>query len=175
MEILKQTGKINICLVGMMGSGKSLIGKEISKIYKIKFYDTDEEIVKKEGKTINRIFLDEGEEYFRKIEKEVSIFHLKKRNCVVSIGGGGICSFNIREIIKENSYSIYLKVDMNILLKRLSNSKKRPLINKNDRFATLKEIYESRKRFYNKADLLVENNFDKKDVLDKIKLNIELK
>ena len=56
MEILKQTGKINICLVGMMGSGKSIIGKEISKIYNIKFYDTDEEIEKKEGKTINKIF-----------------------------------------------------------------------------------------------------------------------
>ena len=175
MEILKQNGKINICLVGMMGSGKSIIGKEISKIYKIKFYDTDEEIVKREGKTINRIFLDEGEEYFRKIEKEVSIFYLKKRNCVVSIGGGGICNLNIRDIIKENSYSIYLKVDINILLKRLNNSKKRPLLNKDNRFKTLKEIYESRKKFYNKADLLIENNFDKKDILDKIKLNIELK
>ena len=47
MEILKQTGKINICLLGMMGSGKSIIGKEISKIYNVKFYDTDEEIEKK--------------------------------------------------------------------------------------------------------------------------------
>ena len=78
MEILKQTGKINICLVGMMGSIKSIIGKEISKIYNIKFYDTDEEIEKKEEKQLIK-FLDKGEDYFRKIEEEISIFYLKKK------------------------------------------------------------------------------------------------
>ena len=154
MEILKQTGKINICLVGMMGSGKSIIGKEISKIYNIKFYDTDEEIEKKEGKTINKIFLDKGEDYFRKIEEEISIFYLKKRNCVVSIGGGGVCNLNIRKLIEAKSYSIYLKVDINILNKRLHNSKKRPLLNNENRFITLNEIYDSRKKFYSKADLI---------------------
>ena len=173
MEILKQTGKINICLVGMMGSGKSIIGKEISKIYNIKFYDTDEEIEKKEGKTINKIFLDKGEDYFRKIEEEISIFYLKKRNCVVSIGGGGVCNLNIRNTIEAKSYSIYLKVDINILNKRLHNSKKRPLLNKENRFTTLNEIYDSRKKFYSKADLLIENNFDKKSILNKIKVSID--
>ena len=173
MEILKQTGKINICLVGMMGSGKSIIGKEISKIYNIKFYDTDEEIEKKEGKTINKIFLDKGEDYFRKIEEEISIFYLKKRNCVVSIGGGGVCNLNIRNTIEAKSYSIYLKVDINILNKRLHNSKKRPLLNNENRFKTLNEIYDSRKKFYSKADLLIENNFDKKSVLNKLKVSID--
>ena len=173
MEILKQTGKINICLVGMMGSGKSIIGKEISKIYNIKFYDTDEEIEKKEGKTINKIFLDKGEDYFRKIEEEISIFYLKKRNCVVSIGGGGVCNLNIRNTIEAKSYSIYLKVDINILNKRLHNSKKRPLLNNENRFITLNEIYDSRKKFYSKADLLIENNFDKKSILNKIKVSID--
>ena len=173
MEILKQTGKINICLLGMMGSGKSIIGKEISKIYNIKFYDTDEEIEKKEGKTINKIFLDKGEDYFRKIEEEISIFYLKKRNCVVSIGGGGVCNLNIRNTIEAKSYSIYLKVDINILNKRLHNSKKRPLLNNENRFITLNEIYDSRKKFYSKADLLIENNFDKKSVLNKLKVSID--
>ncbi len=172
MEILKQTGKINICLTGMMGSGKSIIGREISKFYNFKFYDTDDEIEKKEGKTINKIFSDQGENYFRKIEEEITIFYLKKRNCVVSIGGGGICNLNIRNAIKANSYSIYLKVDMNILVRRLNNSKKRPLLNKENRFTKLNEIYDLRKKFYNKADLLVENNFDKKDIINKIKSSI---
>ena len=156
-----------------MGSGKSIIGKEISKIYNIKFYDTDEEIEKKEGKTINKIFLDKGEDYFRKIEEEISIFYLKKRNCVVSIGGGGVCNLNIRNTIEAKSYSIYLKVDINILNKRLYNSKKRPLLNNENRFITLNEIYDSRKKFYSKADLLIENNFDKKSILNKIKVSID--
>ena len=156
-----------------MGSGKSIIGKEISKIYNIKFYDTDEEIEKKEGKTINKIFLDKGEDYFRKIEEEISIFYLKKRNCVVSIGGGGVCNLNIRNTIEAKSYSIYLKVDINILNKRLHNSKKRPLLNNENRFITLNEIYDSRKKFYSKADLLIENNFDKKSILNKIKVSID--
>ena len=76
----KNIGKRNICLIGLMGSGKTIIGKELSKVYKIKHFDSDNEIEKNEGKNINSIFKIRGEEYFRKIEEKTSLELLEKSN-----------------------------------------------------------------------------------------------
>tara|TARA_Y100001935_G_C17008738_1_gene361872 strand:+ start:91 stop:615 length:525 start_codon:yes stop_codon:yes gene_type:complete len=171
---IKKNFKKNICLVGLMGSGKSVIGRELSKYYKIDFFDSDTEIEKKTGKSINLIFMDSGEDYFRKIEEKICLKLLNKNDCIISLGGGSIKNSKIRDKIKNNSYSIYLNVDINILSKRLNNSTKRPLLKDTNKIDKLKELYFERKEFYNKADLILNNNFEKKKIIDIIKSKIKI-
>ena len=88
------------------------------------------------------------------------------------MGGGSIINSKIRKIIKKNSFSIYLKVDINVLLKRLKSSKKRPLLkysNKED----VKKLYNEREIFYNKSYLVIDNNNNKYDAIQKIKVNLK--
>ena len=162
----------NICIIGLMGSGKSVIGKNLSQIYSIDFFDTDHEIEKESGKSIENLFSNFGEDYFRKIEENICLKFLKKRNCVISLGGGSIINKKVREVIKKNSYSIYLKVDIEILLERLKKSKKRPLLNNVDREKILEDLYKKRNQFYNEADLIIKNNLGKKEIITEIKNTI---
>ena len=167
--------KKNICIMGLMGSGKSVIGKDLSKYLNLKFYDTDKEIEIKTKKTINEIFENKGELYFRDIEEKVCIEILNLNNCVISLGGGSIINNKIRKEIKRNSYSIYLQVKINKLLERLENSKKRPLLNNTqNKKDVILSLYNNRLKFYKKADLIVSNNSDKSVVLDKIKTELKL-
>ena len=162
---LKNVGIKNVCLMGLMGSGKTIIGKELSNILKIKFYDTDKEIEKDTGENIVNIFNNYGEKYFRKIEKKICLKLLNFENCIISLGGGSVINSEIRKSISENSFSIYLKVKNDVLKKRLLNSKKRPLLlnkNKND---IIEKLYDERKDYYNNANLIVENNSEKKDII----------
>ena len=173
----KKIGKKNISLVGMMGSGKSIIGRELSKLYNIDFFDTDSEIEKETGDSINDIFLNYGEVHFRNIEEKVCLKILNNENCIISLGGGSVTNAKIRKIIKKNSYSIYLNVDIDILYKRLKKSTKRPLLNynnnnNNNNKDKLLELYNERNKFYTNSNLEVINNFNRKEVLEVIDLNI---
>ena len=167
---LNELKKKNICIIGFMGSGKSIIGKDLSKYLNIKFYDTDKEIELKTKKSINKIFKEDGEKYFRDIEEKICIKLLGQDNCVISLGGGSIINKNIRKVIKKNSYSIYLQVKLINLMHRLKSSKKRPLLNKKDnKKELLEDLYNDRKKNYEDADFIVSNNNDKLQVLEKIK------
>ena len=175
MILLNKLKKKNICIIGLMGSGKSIIGKDLSKYLGLKFYDTDKEIEKKTKKSINTIFKEHGESYFRNIEEKICVDLLNYNNCVISLGGGSIINKKIRKEIKQNSYSIYLQVKINNLLERLKSSKKRPLLNKNiDNKETLKNLFDKRRKFYENADFIVNNDNDKFQVLEKIKFNINI-
>ena len=172
---LTKINKKNICIMGLMGSGKSVIGKDLSNYLNLKFYDTDKEIEIKTKKSISAIFNDEGEAYFRKIEEKICLELLTYDNCVISLGGGSIINKKIRMAIKESSYSIYLKVKLNNLYKRLKSSKKRPLLDKNkDNKEILKNLYNERQKFYIKADFTVSNDDDKFQVLEKIKFQLNV-
>ena len=161
--------------MGLMGSGKSIIGKDLSKYLNLKFYDTDKEIEKKTKKSIDTIFKEYGESYFRDIEEKICVDLLNYNNCVISLGGGSIINKKIRKEVKQNSYSIYLQVKINNLLERLKSSKKRPLLNKNiDNRETLKNLFDKRRKFYENADFIVNNDNDKFQVLEKIKSNINI-
>ena len=175
MYDLNEIKKKNICIMGLMGSGKSIIGKDLSKYLNLKFYDTDKEIELKVNKTINEIFKEKGEDYFRKIEERVCLELLNHNNCVISLGGGSVANKRIGKLIKLNSFSIYLEVKLNNLLKRLKFSKKRPLLNTNvNKKETLENLYNKRRKFYEKADFTVNNNNDKYQVLEKIKSRLKL-
>ena len=172
---LSEIKKKNICILGLMGSGKSIIGKDLSKYLNLNFYDTDKEIELKTKKKISEIFEEKGELYFRDIEEKVCIEILTNDNCVISLGGGSIISKKIRKIIKKNSYSIYLQVKLNNLQNRLKFSRKRPLLNKNlNNSEILKNILKDRQKYYEKADLIINNDIDKFQTLNKIKHKLNI-
>ena len=159
--------------MGLMGSGKSIIGRDLSKYSNLKFYDTDKEIEFKTKKNINEIFEKDGEAYFRIIEEKICLELLAENNCIISLGGGSIINEKIRKAIYQNSYSIYLQVKLNNLEKRLKSSKKRPLLNRNsNKKETLENLYNERRKFYEKADFTVNNDNDKSQVLEKIKIKL---
>ena len=155
--LLNINNKHNISLCGMMGSGKSSIGKILANKLDYNFIDVDKMIEIKTKKTIIKIFEEDGEEYFRDLEEKITINLLNNKETIVSLGGGAIINNNIRKSIKKKSYNIYLKVDVDILTKRLQNSKTRPLIYKKNLKKELINLRSIREKFYRKADLIVKN------------------
>ena len=154
---LSINNKLNITLCGMMGSGKTAVGKIMAKKINYKFIDIDRLIEIKAKKSISNIFEEDGEKYFRNLEQKITIDILKSKKTIVSLGGGAIINKSIRNSIKKNSYNIYLKVSIDILKKRLENSRQRPLIIKKDLNQTLSELIKKREKFYKLADLVIIN------------------
>ena len=98
----------------MMGVGKSTIGKKLAKKLKRKFVDIDKIIEIKEKNTIKEIFENKGENYFRKIEKKITIEELKKNNLVIALGGGAFINHSIRKEIKNSCLSFWLDLNINL-------------------------------------------------------------
>ena len=164
--LLNINNKINITLCGMMGSGKSSIGKILANKLNYNFIDVDMIIENEAKKTIKKIFEEDGEQYFRDLEEKITINMLELKETIVSLGGGAIINKKIRSSIKKNSYNIYLNVDIDILTKRLQNSKTRPLIYKKNLKKELINLMSIREKFYQKADLIIHNE---KNMIDTAK------
>ncbi len=135
-----------------MGVGKSTLGKKIAKKLKYNFIDVDKIIEIKEGMSINLIFKNKGENYFRKMEREITLLELKKNNNVVSLGGGAFLDNRIRRNVKKLTVSFWLDVSINKLMKRLKKNKQRPLLYGKNVNEEVKKIYYERKKIYNEAD-----------------------
>jgi len=150
--------KKNLALTGMMGVGKSTIGKAISKQLSMQFIDIDRIIEKKLKLTIKKIFDLKGEQFFRNFEEKVTLEEIKKKNRVISLGGGAFMNAKIRDCVTLNAKSFWLHLDTDLLEKRLVNSKKRPLlVNKNIRI-NLEKIYKERKSTYSLANYKIDCN-----------------
>ena len=141
-----------------MGVGKSTIGKNLAKKLKYNFVDVDKVIETKEGQSINLIFKNKSERYFRKIENDVTLFELKKEKSVISMGGGAFLNNTIRKSVKKSSVSFWLDVPLAVLVKRLKKSGQRPLLYKQNLDETVKKIYYKRKKIYNEADYRIKCN-----------------
>ena len=157
--------KKSLVLTGMMGVGKSTIGKSLANKLNYTFIDVDKIIENNEGCSIIHIFKNKSENYFRKIENEVSIKELKRKNSVISLGGGAFLNKSIRRLVKDLTISFWLDVDVNELTKRLKNTKKRPLLNKKNLAETVKKLYYERKKTYREADFKIKCNFLKPDLI----------
>ena len=147
--------KKNLVLTGMMGVGKSTIGKNLANKLSYTFLDIDRIIEEKEGSTINIIFKNKGENYFRMLENKTTITELKKDSSVISLGGGAFLNKNIRRAVKKSSISFWLDINLNILINRLKRSKKRPLLFKKNIGEAIGKIYFERKKIYSEADFKV--------------------
>ena len=147
----KKLGKI--CMIGMPGSGKSTIGRALSDHLKFNFYDTDEEIELESQSRIKDIFINEGEDYFRKLERSIFKKLLLNRNIVISTGGGII--LKNKDLLKQ-TFNIYLNCDLETLIRRTSRNKNRPLL-KNNVEKNIKLLFNNRKDTYNKLSNLTIN------------------
>jgi len=160
--------KKNLVLIGMMGSGKSTISRLLSDITKQNLIDTDKLIEKETKLKINDIFQKKGEKFFRKIEEKIVLNSLKFSNNIIAVGGGAFLNDKIREKIKNNCISIWLKCSEQILIPRIKNSKKRPkayLLKDED----LIKLINDRSKIYSKADYKINcDSLTKKGIMNKI-------
>ena len=154
--------------MGMMGSGKSSIGKLVSKKLNLPFIDIDSLIVKHTGMSISKIFEEKGESYFRSLEEKMTLKYLKKIKSVVSLGGGGFTNTRIRKEILANHFSFWLNWDESIIIKRIKGSKKRPLASKSSN-QEIRTIIKDRSEIYSKAQFKINcNKLTKTEIMKKI-------
>ena len=142
--------KKNLVLLGMMGSGKSTIGRLISKKLSQKFVDIDEIIEDEANMKINDIFSKKGEIFFRNLEEKITLKLLDSYNLIISLGGGAFINNRIRKEVIKNNLSFWLNWNTYTLLDRIKKSKKRPIALKLNDHELIKLI-ESRAKIYSKA------------------------
>ena len=160
--------KENLVFLGMMGSGKSSIGLLLSKKLNIEFIDVDNEIEKKTGMKISKIFENNGEKYFREIEEITTLKFLKKNNLVISLGGGAFLNNKIKKEVLDNHISFWLHWDDKTLIKRIKDSKKRPIAQKSSRSEII-ELIKKRSIIYSKAMYKINcENLSKNEIVKKI-------
>jgi shikimate kinase len=158
----------NLVFLGMMGSGKSSIGFLVSNKTKLKFIDIDNEIESKTQMKITEIFKKKGENFFRNLEEKITLRALKQDNAVISLGGGGFINEVIRDEVLSNHLSFWLNWDLNTLIYRIKNSKKRPLAYKVENLE-LKNLIKKRSKIYSKALFKIKcNKLTKFEIVDKI-------
>ena len=147
-----------ISLTGMMGSGKTSIGKILAKKISLPFYDSDNDIEDKLNIKISGIFEKYGESWFREQEEKICNDILQKEKFVLALGGGAITNKLIRDNIAKNSLLVYLKTDENILFERLKNDKSRPLLKGTNFKKQINSILKDREKLYSESDIIIENN-----------------
>ena len=161
--------KKSLVLTGMMGVGKSTIGRLLAKKLRFKFIDVDRLIERQEKRSIKKIFDVDGEEYFRKIEEKVTFKILKNKSSIIALGGGAFINNEIRKEIIKNCCSIWLNLSLELLIKRYKRNNKRPLLERNNLESEVKKILQSRKKIYALANFKINcDNMNKKDVVQKI-------
>ena len=158
----------NLIFLGMMGSGKSSIGNLVSKKLNLQFVDIDNLIIETVGMTISEIFKKKGESYFRNLEEKITLKCLKKMKNVISLGGGGFINAKIRREVLNNHFSFWLNWDDSILIKRIKNSKKRPLVFESTD-QEIRAMIKDRSKIYSNAQFKINcNKLTKTEIVKKI-------
>jgi shikimate kinase len=157
--------KKNLVLTGMMGVGKSTIGNLLSLKLNMNLIDIDKMIEIKESMPINAIFEKKGEKYFRKLEKELTLKTIAVNNSIIALGGGAFIDKDIRETVLKSCTSFWLDVELDTLVARLKDSKKRPLLKNIDIKQTLSDLYKLRKKIYRESNFKINCNKDEKSLI----------
>jgi shikimate kinase len=150
-------GNRALVLVGLMGAGKTSVGRRLAEKLEIPFVDADHEIELAAGKTISEIFNDHGEEYFREGERRVITRLLENGKQVLATGGGAFMNAETRDKIRGHGLSLWLKADLDLLLKRVAKRNDRPLLLKEDPAIVMKRLIDQRYPIYAEADITVES------------------
>ena len=160
--------KKNLVLVGMMASGKSTIGKLLSKKLNSKFYDIDKIIEREQKMKISEIFNQKGELFFREIEEKISINYLNLNNSIISLGGGGFLNENIRKKTTVKSKTFWLNWNSSTILARIKKNNKRPIAQILDD-KELHSLITERSKIYSKANHKIScENLSKLNIVKKI-------
>ncbi len=144
-----------IALVGLMGVGKTTVGRRLSKRIGVPFYDSDEEIEQASGRTVAGYFRDHGEADFRAGERRVIERLLDGRPCILATGGGAFIPDETREILLERAITVWLKGDFETIMERVSRKDTRPLLQVADPRGRMRELMDERYPIYAKAHVTV--------------------
>ncbi|SME96416.1 shikimate kinase [Xaviernesmea oryzae] len=158
-------GRRNLVFVGLMGAGKSVIGRLVAQSLSIPFIDTDAEIEKVSRMTVSELFAAYGEAEFRSLETRVIERLLRSGPRVVSTGGGAFINENTRQQIKRGGVSVWLKADLDVLWERVNKRDHRPLLKTENPRQTLENLMTQRYPIYAEADLTVQSENVRKDVM----------
>lgn len=155
----------NIVLCGFMGSGKTVVGKELAKIMGRKFIDTDELIEKEQGMAIKAIFAARGEDYFRELEYEACKKTAEMKNCVISTGGGALTFERNAKALKEGGKVVFLDASFETICQRIGDSSNRPLFQDREK---AKQLFDERKdKYAAAADYIIDGDLSaRKAALD---------
>jgi len=155
----------DLVFVGLMGAGKSVIGRMVAQALAVPFMDTDAEIEKVSRMTIAELFAAYGETEFRALETRVIGRLLKGGPRVISTGGGAFINENARSLIKESGVSVWLKADLDVLWERVNKRDHRPLLKTENPKATLENLMNQRYPIYAEADLTVHSGNVRKEAM----------
>jgi shikimate kinase len=158
-------GRRNLVFVGLMGAGKSAIGKLVAQQMRVPFIDTDAEIERVSRMTITELFAKYGEAEFRALETRVIKRLMRGGSKVISTGGGAFINENTRRNIKRLGVSVWLSADLDVLWERVNKRDHRPLLKTENPKATLAALMESRYPIYAEADLTVNSRDVRKETI----------
>lgn len=150
--------KKTIVMVGMMGAGKTAVGRALAARLGVPFLDSDHEIEAAANMTIPEIFARDGEAFFRKKEAQVIARLLEEKRGVLSTGGGAFLSEANRSTISQQGVSVWLNADLDVLWNRVRHRDHRPLLKTPEPYKTLAEMYKARVPLYAQADLVVRSD-----------------
>jgi shikimate kinase len=154
-QLLAALGPRSLVLVGMMGAGKSSIGRKLAQRLNLPFVDADAEIERAAGMSISDIFTEHGEPYFRAGEARVIARLLEGGPQVLATGGGAFMHPQSREAIRAKGISVWLKAEYDVLMKRIKRRSDRPLLKTEDPGETLRRLMQERDPVYAEADVIV--------------------
>jgi shikimate kinase len=155
--IRERLGPRSIVLIGLMGAGKTAVGRRLASRLELPFVDADSEIETAAGSTISEIFAEHGEAYFRQGERKVIARLLDSGPQVLATGGGSYMDPGTRANIKSQGVSVWLKADLKVLLKRVGRRDNRPLLAAGDSAQVMKQLISKRYPIYAEADVTVES------------------
>lgn len=154
---VKALGDRALVLVGLMGAGKTSVGRRLAEKLNLHFVDADHEIIKAAGKSIPEIFSDHGEDYFRAGESRVIARLLENGAQVMATGGGAYMNSETRERIRMKGISVWLEADLELLLKRVAKRNDRPLLHQADPARVMQNLIKTRYPVYATADVKVKS------------------
>ena len=154
-ELLGLIGRRPIVLIGMMGAGKTTVGRRLAAKLGRRFVDSDEEVEKAAGMTIEEIFAAHGEADFRAGEVKVIARLLKDESIVLGTGGGAFINPETRALVKATALSVWIKADFDLLFQRVSRRSNRPLLKTANPRETLQKLIDARYPIYAEADITV--------------------
>jgi len=163
--LLERLGSRSIVFVGLMGAGKTAIGRRVAAVLSLPFIDSDQEIESVSRMTIAELFDRYGEAEFRSLEQRVILRVLEAGPQVLSTGGGAFINAQTRAAIAERGLSVWLKADVDTLMERVSKKQNRPLLKTADPRGTLERLMAERHPVYALADLTVPTRDEHKEVI----------
>lgn len=164
-EILTQLGKRSVVFVGLMGAGKTAIGRKVAATLGLPFLDSDQEIEAASRMTVPELFERYGEPEFRALEQRVIARVLEQGPQVLSTGGGAFMNAQTRATIEAQGVSVWLKADLDVLMDRVSKKQNRPLLKAADPRGVMQRLMAERYPVYATADVTVPTREEKKEVI----------